>query len=43
VLGLDSTVIAGFQLARVVIVLIWGRTALILFKAVAERLYGPPP
>ena len=43
VLGLDSTVIAGFQLARVVIVLIWGRTALILFKVVAERLYGPPP
>jgi uncharacterized protein len=43
VLGLDATVIAGFQLARVIIVLIWCRTALILFKAVAERMYGPPP
>jgi membrane AbrB-like protein len=42
VLGLDSTLIAGFQLMRIVIVLIWCRTALILFKRVADRVYGKP-
>jgi membrane AbrB-like protein len=40
VLGLDSTLIAGFQLMRIVIVLIWCRTALILFKRVADWIYG---
>jgi uncharacterized protein len=43
VLGLDSTMIAGFQLMRIVIVLIWCRTALILFKRVADFIYGPDP
>jgi uncharacterized protein len=42
VLGLDSTLIAGFQLMRIIIVLIWTRTALILFERVAEWLYGKP-
>src|SRR5215472_5994501 len=32
VLGLDSTMIAGFQLMRIIIVLIWCRTALVLFQ-----------
>ena len=31
VLGLDATVITGFQLTRILIVLIWCRTALFLF------------
>ena len=39
-LGLDSTVIAGFQLMRIVVVLVWCRTALILFRRVADRVYG---
>ena len=43
VLGLDSTMIAGFQLMRIIIVLIWCRTALILFKWVAEWAFGKPP
>jgi membrane AbrB-like protein len=42
VLGLDSTVIAGFQLARVVIVLIWCRTALRLFHPLADWTFGKP-
>jgi membrane AbrB-like protein len=40
VLGLDSTVIAGFQLARVIIVLIWCRTALQLFGPLADWAVG---
>jgi uncharacterized protein len=40
VLGLDSTVIAGFQLMRVIVVLIWCRTALQLFGALADRAFG---
>ena len=43
VLGLDATVIAGFQLMRVIIVLIWCRTALALFRRVADGIYGKPP
>jgi membrane AbrB-like protein len=43
VLGLDATVIAGFQLARILIVLIWCRTALALFRRVADGIYGKPP
>jgi uncharacterized protein len=43
VLGLDATMIAGFQLTRIVIVLIWCRTALILFRVVAEWTFGKPP
>jgi hypothetical protein len=42
VLGLDSTLIAGFQLARIVIVLIWCRTALVLFRRLADRIFGKP-
>jgi uncharacterized protein len=42
VLGLDSTMIAGFQLMRIIIVLIWCRTALILFTRVADWIYGKP-
>jgi hypothetical protein len=42
VLGLDSTLIAGFQLARIVIVLIWCRTALVLFRRLADRFFGKP-
>ena len=42
-LGLDSTMIAGFQLMRIVIVLIWTRTALVLFRRVADEIYGKPP
>ena len=34
-LGLDSTMIAGFQLMRIIIVLIWCRTALRLFEPLA--------
>jgi membrane AbrB-like protein len=40
VLGLDATMIAGFQLMRIVIVLIWCRTALVLFRRVAEWTFG---
>jgi uncharacterized protein len=40
VLGLDSTLIAGFQLMRVIIVLIWCRTALRLFAPIADWLEG---
>src|SRR5262249_36669791 len=43
VLGLDATMIAGFQLMRIIIVLIWCRTALILFKQVAQWTYGKDP
>jgi membrane AbrB-like protein len=43
VLGLDSTLIAGFQLMRIIIVLIWCRTALVLFRCVADWIYGKPP
>jgi membrane AbrB-like protein len=43
VLGLDSTMIAGFQLMRILIVLVWCRTALVLFRRVAEWAFGPPP
>ena len=42
VLGLDSTMIAGFQLMRILIVLVWCRTALVLFRRVAEWTFGPP-
>ena len=40
VLGLDFTMIAGFQLMRIIIVLIWCRTALILFRKVADWVFG---
>ncbi len=40
VLGLDSTMIAGFQLMRIIIVLIWCRTALILFRRLADLTFG---
>jgi membrane AbrB-like protein len=40
VLGLDSTVIAGFQLMRIIIVLIWCRTALQLFGPLADWTLG---
>ena len=40
VLGLDSTMIAGFQLMRILIVLVWCRTALVLFRRVAEWTFG---
>jgi uncharacterized membrane protein AbrB (regulator of aidB expression) len=39
-LGLDATVITGFQLTRIIIVLIWCRTALILFERLADWTYG---
>jgi len=35
--------IAGFQLMRILIVLVWCRTALVLFRRVAEWAFGPPP
>jgi len=38
VLGLDATLIAGFQLMRIIIVLIWCRTALVLFHRLADDL-----
>jgi uncharacterized membrane protein AbrB (regulator of aidB expression) len=41
-LGLDATVITGFQLTRIIVVLIWCRTALILFNWLADRAYGKP-
>jgi len=43
VLGLDATLIAGFQLMRIIIVLIWCRTALVLFQRVADSVFGKPP
>jgi membrane AbrB-like protein len=43
VLGLDSTLIAGFQLMRIIIVLIWCRTALFLFERIAQWTFGKPP
>jgi membrane AbrB-like protein len=43
VLGLDATVIAGFQLMRIIIVLIWCRTALVLFNRAADWAFGKPP
>jgi uncharacterized protein len=43
VLGLDSTLIAGFQLLRILIVLVWCRTALRLFQPLAEWFFGKPP
>ena len=43
VLGLDATLIAGFQLMRVIIVLIWCRTALVLFRRLADWTFGKPP
>jgi membrane AbrB-like protein len=43
VLGLDSTMIAGFQLMRIIIVLIWCRTALILFRRLADLTFGKAP
>jgi uncharacterized membrane protein AbrB (regulator of aidB expression) len=42
VLGLDATLIAGFQLMRIIIVLIWCRTALVLFHRVADWAFGKP-
>ncbi len=42
-LGLDATLIAGFQLMRIIIVLVWCRTALILFSGIADWTYGKPP
>src|SRR5262249_12205929 len=42
VLGLDATMIAGFQLMRIIIVLIWCRTALVLFQRVADWAFGKP-
>lgn len=43
VLGLDATMIAGFQLMRIIIVLIWCRTALILFRRLADLAFGKAP
>jgi membrane AbrB-like protein len=40
VLGLDATLIAGFQLMRIIIVLIWCRTALVLFQRLADWAFG---
>ena len=42
-LGLDATLIAGFQLMRIIIVLVWCRTALVLFSRIADWIYGKPP
>ena len=39
-LGLDATVITGFQLTRIIVVLIWCRTALILFERLADWTFG---
>ena len=39
-LGLDATVITGFQLTRILIVLVWCRTALLLFERLADWTYG---
>jgi uncharacterized protein len=43
VLGLDSTLIAGFQLVRILLVLVWCRTALRLFERCADWAFGKPP
>jgi uncharacterized protein len=43
VLGLDATLIAGFQLMRIIIVLIWCRTALVLFHRAADWAFGKSP
>jgi membrane AbrB-like protein len=40
VLGLDATVIAGFQLMRIIVVLIWCRTALRLFGPLADYVFA---
>jgi hypothetical protein len=37
-LGLDATIITGFQLTRIIVVLIWCRTALTLFNWLADRV-----
>jgi uncharacterized protein len=42
-LGLDATVITGFQLTRIIVVLIWCRTALILFERLADWTFGKAP
>jgi membrane AbrB-like protein len=42
-LGLDATVITGFQLTRILVVLIWCRTALILFERLADWTFGKVP
>lgn len=42
-LGLDATVITGFQLTRIIVVLIWCRTALILFERLADWAFGKVP
>jgi membrane AbrB-like protein len=42
-LGLDATVITGFQLTRIIVVLIWCRTALILFERLADWTFGKVP
>jgi uncharacterized protein len=42
-LGLDATMITGFQLTRIIVVLIWCRTALILFERLADWTYGKEP
>jgi len=42
VLGLDARLIAGFQLMRIIIVLIWCRTALVLFRWLADWAFGKP-
>jgi membrane AbrB-like protein len=42
-LGLDATVITGFQLTRIIVVLVWCRTALIFFNWLADRAYGKTP
>ena len=39
-LGLNSTLIAGFQLLRIIIVLIWCRMALRLFEPLADWMFG---
>jgi membrane AbrB-like protein len=40
-LGLDATLIAGFQLMRIIFVLVWCRVALELFKRFADWALGP--
>ncbi|MGD9769277.1 MAG: AbrB family transcriptional regulator [Pseudolabrys sp.] len=42
-LGLDATVITGFQLTRIIVVLIWCRTALFLFERLADWTFGKAP
>jgi membrane AbrB-like protein len=43
VLGLDSTLIAGFQLIRILFVLVWCRTSLRLFEHLADITFGKAP